>query len=99
MYAYIREFLKPIADDVTKSSPSAFMRYETKPAEQMQYDSSPYTVAIGGNLVKINVHQTILGFSRYKFYNVSLHVTASDVYTALEESFSFFGGVCEDTSR
>jgi transposase len=95
LYAYIREFLKPIADDVTKSSPSAFMRYETKPAEQMQYDSSPYTVAIGGNLVKINVHQTILGFSRYKFYDVSLHVTASDVYTALEESFSFFGGVCE----
>lgn len=95
LYAYIREFLKPIADDVIKSSPSAFMRYETAPAEQMQYDWSPYTVSIGGVSVKINIHQTILGFSRYKFYDVSLHVTASDVYTALEESFNFFGGVCE----
>jgi len=95
LYAYIREFLKPIADDVTKPTPSAFMHYETKPCEQMQYDWSPYTVSIGGNLVKINVHQTILGFSRYKFYDVSLNVSGSDVYTALEESFIYFGGVCE----
>ena len=95
LYAYIRDILKPIKQDVTKSTPSAFMRYETKPAEQMQYDWSPYTVQIDGNSVKINVHQTILGFSRYKFYDVSLYVTGSDVYTALEESFLFFGGVCE----
>ncbi|MCB0369778.1 MAG: IS21 family transposase [Bdellovibrionales bacterium] len=95
LYAYIREILKPIKDDVTKTTPNAFMHYETKPAEQMQYDWSPYTVTIGGNLVKINVHQTILGFSRYKFYDVSLNVSGSDVYTALEESFIFFGGVCE----
>jgi len=89
LYAYIREFLKPIQNDVTKATPSAFMRYETVAGEQMQYDWSPYTVQIGGNSVKINVHQTILGFSRYKFYDVSLYVTASDVYTALEESFYF----------
>ncbi len=95
LYAYIREFLKPIAADVTKATPSAFMRYETVAGEQMQYDWSPYTVIIGGCSVKINIHQTILGFSRYKFYDVSLHVSASDVYTALEESFIFFGGVCE----
>ena len=95
LYAYIREFLKPIKDDVVKSSPNAYMRYETVAGEQMQYDWSPYTVSIGGVSVKINIHHTILSFSRYKFYDVSLHVTSSDVYTALEESFIFFGGVCE----
>ncbi len=95
LYAYIREFLKPIADDVSKSSPSAFMRYETLPAEQMQYDWSDYVVAIGGVSVKVHVHQTILAFSRYKFYDASLNVTSSDVLNALEESFEFFGGVCE----
>lgn len=95
LYAYIRDVLKPIKDDVTKTTPSAFKRYETVPGEQMQYDWSPYTVEIAQSSVKINVHQTILGFSRYKFYDVSLHVTSSDVYTALEESFLFFGGVCE----
>lgn len=95
LYAYIREFLKPIQDDVVKSSPNAYMRYETVAGEQMQYDWSPYTVIIGGQSVKINVHLTILGYSRYKYYDVSLNVTGSDVYTALEESFIFFGGVCE----
>ncbi|WP_108561081.1 IS21 family transposase [Arcobacter caeni] len=95
LYAYIREILKPIQQDVSKSTPSAFMRYETLAGEQMQYDWSPYSVQIGEDIVKINVHQTILGFSRYKFYDVSLYVIGSDVYTALEESFLFFGGVCE----
>jgi len=95
LYAYIREFLKPIKEDVVKSSPNAYMRYETNAGEQMQYDWSPYTVSIAGQSVKINIHHTILGYSRYKFYDVSLHVTSSDVYTALEESFIFFGGVCD----
>jgi len=95
LYAYIREFLKPIANDVVKSSPSAFMRYETVAAEQMQYDWSDYVVQIGSNSVKIHIHQTILGFSRYKFYDVSLNVTSSDILNALEESFCFFGGVCD----
>lgn len=95
LYAYIREFLKPIKEDVTKSSPNAYMRYETNPGEQMQYDWSPYIVTIAGQSVKINIHLAILGYSRYKFYDVSLNVTASDVYTALEESFIFFGGVCD----
>lgn len=95
LYAYIREILKPIKEDATKSSPNAFMRYETAPGEQLQYDWSPYVVSIGGASIKINVHLSILGFSRYKFYDVSLHVTSSDVYTALEESFIYFGGVCD----
>lgn len=95
LYAYIREFLKPIQEDVIKSSPNAYMRYETAPAEQMQYDWSPYSVTIAGERVKINIHHTILSYSRYKCYDVSLSATASDVYTALEESFIFFGGVCE----
>jgi transposase len=95
LYAYVREVLKPIQQDVVKSSPNAYMRYETVAGEQMQYDWSPYTVSIAGQSVKINIHHTILGYSRYKFYDVSLHVTSSDVYTALEESFIFFGGVCD----
>ncbi|MCI4407398.1 MAG: IS21 family transposase [Sulfuricurvum sp.] len=95
LYAYIREFLKPISNDVNSKSPDAFMRYETAPAEQMQYDWSEYVVEIGGLSVKIYVHLAILGYSRYKCYDVSLSITQSDVLTALEESFSFFGGVCE----
>lgn len=95
LYAYIREFLKPISDDVNGKSPDAYMRYETAPGEQMQYDWSEYRVEFGGMIVKVYVHLCILGHSRYKCYDASLSITQSDVFTALEESFSFFGGVCE----
>jgi len=52
-------------------------------------------VQIDHNSVKIYVHQTILGYSRYKFFDVSLSINQSDVFTALEESFHLYGGVCE----
>jgi hypothetical protein len=61
----------------------------------MQYDWSDYRVMIGDNLVKVHVHSTILGFSRYRIYSASLKVTQSDVFEALEESFHEFGGLCE----
>jgi transposase len=61
----------------------------------MQFDWAHYTVPIGGELVKIYIHQTILGYSRYKCFDVSLSITQGDVLNALEESFSMFGGVCE----
>ncbi len=46
-------------------------------------------------LVKVHVHSTILGHSRYRIYSASLKVKQSDVFEALEESFWEFGGVCE----
>lgn len=61
----------------------------------MQFDWAHYTVSIAGELVKIYIHQTILGYSRYKFFDVTLSITQSDVLNALEESFHLFGGVCE----
>jgi len=95
LYAYIRNELKPIQDEVSKNNPNAYKAYETAPSEQMQFDWAHYTVNIGGELIKIYIHQTILGYSRCKFYNVTLSMTQSDVLNALEESFIFFGGVCE----
>ena len=95
LYAYIKKHLRPINDELKKSSPDAYKSYETAPGEQMQYDWAHYTLPIGNELVKVYIHQTILGYSRYKFLDVSLSITQSDVFNALEESFSFFGGVCE----
>jgi hypothetical protein len=47
LYMLILEsFLKPIQEDVTKTSPNAFMKCETVAGEQMQYDWIPYTVCI-----------------------------------------------------
>jgi transposase len=95
LYSYIRDKLKPIKEDVQGNNKKAFKSYSTNPAEQMQFDWAHYTVPIDNNLVKIYIHQTILGYSRLKVFTVTLSMTQSDVFTALEESFIFFGGVCE----
>jgi transposase len=90
LYRYIKKHIKA-------SSPGqrVYQRYETAPGEQMQYDWSDYTVVIDENLVKVHVHSTILGHSRYRVYSASLKVKQSDVFEALEESFWEFGGVCD----
>lgn len=95
LYAYIRNELRPLKDEVSRNNPNAFKSYETVPGEQMQFDWAHYSVIIGGELVKIYIHQTILGYSRYKFFDVTLSITQSDVLNALEESYHLFGGVCE----
>jgi len=73
----------------------AYKRYETKPGEQGQFDWSPYTVMIEGNLVKVYVFCLILGCSRYRTYMYSLSQTQSSVFEALEEGLSRIGGVPE----
>jgi len=90
LYRYINKHIK-------SSTPGqrVYQRYETAPGEQMQYDWSDYTVMLGDQLVKVHVHSTILGHSRYRVYSASLHVKQSDVFEALEEAFWEFGGACE----
>jgi transposase len=95
LYAYIRKELRPLSNELSRNNPNAFKSYETAPGEQMQFDWAHYTVPIGGEVVKIYIHQTILGYSRYKFFSVTLSITQSDVLNALEESFHLFGGVCD----
>jgi transposase len=73
----------------------AYMRYETKPGEQGQFDWSPYTVMIEGKLIKIQVFCFILGCSRYRTYMYSLSQTQSSVFEALEEGSGRIGGVPE----
>ena len=95
LYSYIRNELKPIKEDVQGNNKKAYKSYSTNPAEQMQFDWAHYTVPIDDKLIKIYIHQTILGFSRLKSFVVTLSMTQSDVFTALEDAFNMFGGVCE----
>jgi len=57
LYRYIVRDLKPERES---QNTSAYRPYETRPGEQMQYDWSEYTVSIGGRLVKVYVHLSIL---------------------------------------
>lgn len=86
-YRYLNH-LKPVRQ-------KAFMRYETEPGEQGQFDWSPYSVLINGILVKLQVYCLILGFSRYRIYWASLSQRQSSVFEAIEYSLFEIGGVPE----
>jgi transposase len=88
LYRYIGEHLKP-----EQEGGRAFMPYETMPGEQMLYDWADYSVELGSELVKVYVHLTELGWSRYKVLSASLSIKQSDVLEAMEDAFFQFGGV------
>lgn len=70
-----------------------FTPYETAPAEQSQFDWSPYTVTIEGQLAKIIVFSYINSFSRYQILEVSLSENQGSVLEALEKSIIESRGV------
>ena len=71
-----------------------FTPYETAPGEQAQFDWSPYTVLIDGQLTRIYLYSYINSFSRFQVLEVSLSQTQAAVFEALENSIRESSGVC-----
>jgi transposase len=72
--------------------PRVTERFETPPAHQGQFDWSPYTVSLGGHIVKMTLFCLTLCFSRRKFYWASFDATQTSVFEALEAGFRHFDG-------
>ena len=86
LYAYLRSLRQvPLADKVT-------VRFETPPGQQGQFDWSPYTVSLGGELRRVIVYGMTLGYSRRKHYTASLDERQGSIFEAIEESLWHFGG-------
>jgi len=71
--------------------------YETLPGEQAQFDWSPYTVLIAGQLTRIFVYCYLNGFSRYRIYDAALSDNQGAVFEALENGLIESGGVPQRT--
>lgn len=84
------DFLSKIKISETKH----FTPYETAPGEQAQFDWSPYTVLIGGELTNIYIYSYIHSFSRYQIFEVSLNQNQAATFEALEDSIIESDGIC-----
>lgn len=87
VYTYLRELKRATpSEKVTE-------RFETPPGQQGQFDWSPYTVELGGELRRVVVFGLTLGYSRRKHYTASLDERQASIFEAIEDSFWHFGGV------
>jgi transposase len=86
VYLYLKSLRQPqLSEKVT-------MRFETEPGHQAQFDWSPYTIEIGGELRRVVVYGMTLGYSRRKHYTASFDERQGSIFEAIEECLCHFGG-------
>jgi transposase len=85
LYAYLKSLRASVP------SSKATERFETPPGFQAQFDWSPYTIDLGGELFRVIVFCMVLGFSRCKHYTASLDETQASIFEAIESCLHHFG--------
>ncbi len=67
-------------------------RYEFGPGEEMQHDTSPHRVTIGGVEKLVQIASLVLCFSRMIFFQVYACFTRFECKVFLTEALQYFGG-------
>lgn len=68
--------------------------YDFAPGEEMQHDTSPHRLAVGGKPIVAQCAGLILGFSRYAFIQYYPRFTRFEAEVFLDAAFAFLGGTC-----
>lgn len=92
VYRYIAHHLKP---ERVAGSQKSYEPYSTLPGEQMLYDWAEYEVTLGNAMVKVYIHLTEMGFSRYKILDATVTVRMGDILEVLENAFSGIKGLTQ----
>jgi transposase len=78
----------------TSTTPQRIGEYDFKPGEEMQHDTSPHTVIIGGKRIKAQCASLVLAFSRQLFIQYYPCFTRFEAKLFLQEALSFMQGSC-----
>ncbi len=68
--------------------------YVFAPGQEMQHDTSPHRVVLGGTTLTAQCAGLILGFSRYAFIQYDPRFTRFEAQVFLQEALTFLGGTC-----
>jgi transposase len=80
---------------IGKKPPPRAGRYHFEPGQEMQHDTSPHRVKIGGKLVLAQAASVVLCFSRMLFFQYSPTFKRFDCKLFLDDAVRYFGGSCK----
>ena len=67
-------------------------RYEFQPGEEMQHDTSPHTVEVGGKKYKAQTASAVLCYSRMLFFQINPTFQRFDCKVFLADALRYMGG-------
>lgn len=91
-YSALTWFCREHGIGVREKVPAA--RIVTGPGVEMQHDTSPYTLDLGGHKTALQCASLILGYSRMLYAQFYLRFQRFDMKIFLTEAFQYFGGAC-----
>ena len=69
-------------------------RYVFEPGQEMQHDTSPHVMSIGGVERRVQTASVVLAYSRMRFMQVYPSFNRFTCKVFLDEAVAFFGGAC-----
>ncbi len=70
-------------------------RYHFEPSEEMQHDTSPHDVKVGGKWRKLQCASVVMCYSRMRYVQIYPHWDRFQVKVFLTEAIEYFGGAAD----